>query len=738
MAELLIELMSEEIPPSMQRAAARRLLEALDRHLAKRGFETPTVSGRAKDGIAFSTPRRIGAAMTLPQKTVKGGTAERRGPSVKAGQRALKGFVKSLEKKARVVKRETEKGVYYYAISKMPPLKLETALAEILPSIVENFSWPSSMRWPQSSLSWVRPLRGILCLVDGKPVSLEVGGLRSDIFAQGHAVMAQKPFRPDSFADYKRKMRQAFVIIAHEEREARILKEAGKLTDKHQLQEIDDPELLQESAGLAEWPTVLLGELDKSFMALGEAIVSEVLKTHQKCFALRGRQGKPAPYFLIVADGRFKQGGKAIIAGNERVARARLEDALFFIKRDRQKGLKTLAGGLEKIAFHDRLGSMKDKARRLEKLTQSETLQKAASGEYPRSVLALSARYAKADLASEMVADQPRLQGVMGGIYWESGKKSGGAGGGGDREVGRAIAEHYRPTAAEGILPRSQAGALLALCDRMDALAGFFSIGEMPTGSKDPYALRRAARAILRIALESRAMVKLFPYGIHLRDLFAEALEPFRGSEELLRQDFPIFMAARLQEYLTHHGMPQDIVSAVMETAIARTTLNPVPIRAHVSALESFVKTKKGKDLLVAYKRVAGILAEERKGAEGGARHSESDLSHLPRDVRKLIALPYAQSGFKAALLERPEERELAKYLIKPRVKLLQERLARHEIGEALEFLGSLRAPVDDFFNHVLVHDPDPRIRENRIRLLANLRDAMNEIADFSMIQERE
>ena len=712
MAEVFIELASEEIPPSMQEKMAESLWYQIGVPLSAIGFEFSQ-----KLIEVFFTPRRIGGCMEVEPKILTRGHKEIRGPSADAPEAALEGFLKKVGKGARPERRETEKGAYYYAVLKMPPLKLEDALKTILPSILENFHRErrpplhqiqfSLMRWPQSDMRWVRPLRGIVCLVDGKPVEFEAGGMRSGDSVRGHGVLSPKSFRVKSFADYQKKMKTAHVLISKKEREERIKTQAKALTDEMKLRAISETALLKESVGLTEWPKVFLGKIDETFMELGDAVLSEVLKSHQKCFALRKKNGSPAPYFLIVADNESKDRGKKIVAGNEDVVHARLADAKFFINRDRAKGLEHLRDETDKIMLHERLGSMKEKSERLQQLVESPLLQKAFHGNYPLEVLREAARYAKADLASEMVADQPSLQGEMSDIYWE-----------GEKEVADAIAEHYRPIQRRGRLPTSPAGVLLALCDKADTLAGFFKIGETPTGSKDPYALRRTAQGIVRLIVSGGVSRKhplpFFSEGLDLRSFFMEVYDAYQTKDkEALWNPLRDTFIGSLQELLSK-DVGFDIIRALMGSRTTDGAFNPATMRNFAINLEAFLKTEEGKDLLHAYKRTHGILGNEGLGY---------DLT---------------PQSFRLELLHLQAEKDLARHLTPENMKRLENDLQRRKFGDALGFLAKLREPVDNFFTDVHVNNPDEALRENRFLLLATLKDTMDKVIDFSQIAPRE
>ncbi|HXG79103.1 MAG TPA: glycine--tRNA ligase subunit beta, partial [Methyloceanibacter sp.] len=484
MAELLLELLSEEIPARMQSRAREDLARLLAGKLGEVGLEFKAIR-------TFATPRRLTALIEgLPSRSPDL-REEKKGPRVDAPEPAIKGFLKAagLASVDQAEKREDKKGAYYVALIEKKGRPAAEVIAAIVPDIVRNFPWPKSMRWGYGRLRWVRPLHSILCLFDGKVVPFEIDGIKSGKETRGHRFMAPKPFGVKNFKDYEEKLREAKVILDGDERAARILKDARALAAEDGLALVEDEALLAENAGLTEWPMVLMGEFDEDFLSVPPEVLSTAMKAHQKCFSLRDKRGYLANRFIMVANLKAKDGGKAIVAGNERVIRARLADAKFFFEQDRKVMLPDRVPKLKEIVFHEKLGSQYERVQRIWKLAREIAPLVGADPDLAERAAIL----AKADLVSGMVGEFPELQGVMGRYYALDQKE--------DPAVANAIAEHYKPVGPSDEVPREPVAIAVALADKLDMLVGFWAIDEKPTGSKDPYALRRAALGVIRIVL---------------------------------------------------------------------------------------------------------------------------------------------------------------------------------------------------------------------------------------------
>ena len=500
MAELLLELFSEEIPARMQNRAAEDLARLLGDGLKATGLSFDTVR-------SFATPRRLAVVVDgLPARSPDV-SEEKKGPRVGAPDAAIQGFLKSAGFKSleQAETRQDKRGDFYVALIERLGRPTAEVVAEIVPEIVRNFPWPKSMRWGSGRLRWVRPLHSILCIFGGKVVPFEIDGIASGKETRGHRFMAPKPFAVKSFGDYAKKLREAYVILDPREREAIILKQAQKLAGKQQLVLIEDMALLAENAGLTEWPVVLMGSFDESFLDVPGEVLATSMKAHQKCFSLR-RGEHLANRFIMVANLEAEDRGNAIVAGNERVIAARLADAKFFFDHDRKVMLEDRVPKLREIVFHEKLGTQYERVQRVRVLAREIAKLVHADPDLAER----GAILAKADLLSDMVGEFPELQGVMGRYYALDQEE--------DPAVADAIGAHYKPVGPSDDVPREPIAISVALADKLDMLVGFWAIDEKPTGSKDPYALRRAALGLIRILIENEKrayLADLFWHHLH-------------------------------------------------------------------------------------------------------------------------------------------------------------------------------------------------------------------------------
>ena len=686
MAELLLELFSEEIPARMQTRAAEDLERLIGDKLKDAGLTFDTVR-------SFATPRRLVAVVDgLPARSPDV-SEEKKGPRVGAPEAAVQGFLKSAGLKSldEAEIRADKKGDFYVATIKRSGRATPQVVAEIVPEIVRNFPWPKSMRWGNGRLRWVRPLHSILCLFGGKVVPFEIDGIKSGKETRGHRFMAPRPFSVRSFDDYVQRLRKAFVILDPREREAIILKGAQKLAAKQQLVLVEDMALLAENAGLTEWPVVLMGSFDESFLDVPGEVLATSMKAHQKCFSLR-RGERLANRFILVANLEAKDRGKAIVAGNERVIAARLADAKFFFDHDRKVMLEERVPKLREIVFHEKLGTQYERVQRVRMLAREVAKLVRADPDLAERAAIL----AKADLISDMVGEFPELQGVMGRYYALDQEE--------DALVANAIGAHYKPVGPSDDVPRDPIAISVALADKLDMLTGFWAIDEKPTGSKDPYALRRAALGVIRIVLENDLRLPL-------NDVTRAALQKWRqltphGSADV-QASLLAFFADRLKVHLRDQGARHDLVDAVF--ALGGDDL--LMIVRRVEALGLFLDTEDGEHLLTGTKRAINILRIEEK--------KDSCSYDQPPD---------------AMLLKQTEEIALAKTVDEV------ERAAAAAVGKedfeaAMAAMARLRAPVDAFFDHVTVNTDDPALRENRLRLLNRIRSTTLTVADFSKIE---
>ena len=668
MPQLLLELFSEEIPARMQAQAARDLERMARERLAAAGFLPEGVK-------SFAGPRRLTLAVDGLAPAQSDRQEERKGPRANAPDQAIDGFLRSTGlARDQLIERD---GVLY-AVTEKKGRPTPEIVAEMVSEIVRGFPWPKSMKWGTGTLRWVRPLQRILCVFDGETVLFDIDGVVSGDLTEGHRFMgANQPFRAKTFDQYADGLAAHFVVLEADERKARILHEARTLCHARNLELVEDEGLLDEVAGLAEWPTPILGDMDPAFLDLPPEVIRTSMRTHQKYFAVRDpATGRLAPHFLTVANIEATDGGAMIAAGNARVLSARLNDARFFWDEDRKVALESRLDKLKGVTFHARLGTMFERVGRIEALARHIAPMVGADIE----LAAQAGRLAKADLGTGMVGEFPELQGLMGGYSARAEDL--------DDAVADAVRDHYKPVGPSDSVPTAPVSVAVALADKLDTLVGFFSIDEKPTGSKDPYALRRAALGVIRIVLEGRLRVPL-------RQTVPAAVAADLGA----------FFADRLKVLLRDQGKRHDLVDAVF--ALGDDDL--VRVVDKIDAIDAFLKTDDGASLLAGYRRAANILrAEEKKGP-------------LPTGEAK--SMPDAPD---------PETFLLASLrLALPDLKI---ELENEQFTEALGTLAQLRAPVDAFFDKVLVNADDAAVRQNRLRLLAQVRDAMGLVADFSLI----
>jgi glycyl-tRNA synthetase beta chain len=704
----------------------------------------------------FAGPRRL----TLVADDLPAAQADReeeiKGPRTSAPPQALEGFLRKTGLSQDQL--EDRDGVWFanVAAKGKPTAEIIAAMTE---EIVRGFPWPKSMKWGTCALRWVRPLQRILCVFDGKTVEFEIEGIASGDLTEGHRFMGKPPprsggggppaalgrrgvegasraFAVSDFSSYRSGLADNFVILDAEDRKARIMEAANKQCADAGLELVEDIGLLDEVAGLAEWPVPILGDMDPAFLDLPDEVIRTSMRTHQKYFAVRDpKTGKLAPKFVVVANIEATDGGKAIAAGNARVLSARLNDARFFWNEDNKDGnFERWLKKLEGVTFHAKLGTMAERVERISALAREIAPLVGADPD----VAAEAARLAKADLASEMVGEFPELQGVMGGYYAEAAKKR--------PQIANAIRDHYKPQGPGDSVPTEPVTVAVALADKLEMLASFFTIDEKPTGSKDPYALRRAALGVIRTVLATQARISMgtilgdalghswvLTWGRpvarkvdlelkeedgDLSELEASELKELRSrdlqadpegrgvdEDTAILGDILAFFADRLKVQLRDEGKRHDLVDAVF--ALGDDDL--VRIVARVEALSAFLATDDGANLLAGYKRAANILkAEEKKGP-------------LPTgEAKGLPGAPAEETALIAALKGAAPKVDAA--------------LKAETFEDAMTALAALRAPVDAFFDGVMVNSDVPAERDNRLRLLAQVRDLMGQVADFSQV----
>ena len=727
MPQLLIELFSEEIPARMQGQAARDLERMASERLKAAGLTWDALT-------TYAGPRRLtlvveGLPVATPDRS-----EEVKGPRTSAPEQALDGF---LRKTGLSKDQLTERDGVWFAVLASEGVQTTAVVPEMVNQIVRGFPWPKSMRWGSGTLRWVRPLKRIVALFDGAVVPFDVDGIASGDVTEGHRFLGSgQPFAVKDFADYRAKLEREFVLLDAADRRLRVLEGAKAVCAERGLALVDDDGLLEEVAGLAEWPTPILGEMDPAFLDLPPEVIRLSMKVHQKYFAVRdpARDGL-APNFVVVANVEASDGGKALAAGNSRVLSARLNDARFFWDEDRKVGFDAWLKKLEGVTFHAKLGTMAERVERIAALAREIAPLVGADPDQAER----AARLAKADLASAMVGEFPELQGVMGGYYarllpsplvGEGGTRSvtdegvvpanemsGNESGSGIPLIrpasqatfshkGRrdaladAIRDHYKPQGPNDTVPTSPLTVAVALADKLDTLVGFFAIDEKPTGSKDPFALRRAALGVIRLILDNG--VRMHVQGTALD---AWSIRWFQQNHDGASVDLLPFFADRLKVLLRDQGKRHDLFDAVF--ALGDDDL--VRIVRRVAALGAVLATEDGTNLLAGYKRASNILkAEEKKGP-------------IPTgmvDMNRLVL---------------PQEQALAASVQRARMDV-ETAVAAEDFAGAMKALAALRAPVDDFFVGVMVNSDVAEERDNRLKLLGQVRDVMGQVADFGLI----
>ncbi len=733
MPDLLIELMSEEIPARMQAQAAEDLKRLVTSGLVEAGLTYGHAAG-------FATPRRLALAvegLTAESKPVR---EERKGPRVDAPDKAIDGFLRAtgLSREALEV-RNDKKGQTFFAVIEKPGRPAATIVAEVLEAAIRNFPWPKSMRWGSGSLRWVRPLQSILCILTteagAEVVPLTVDGISAGDATGGHRFMAPRRFSVTSFEDYAAQLKRAFVILDPAERAEIIRHDAGQLAFAQGLELVEDDRLLTEVAGLVEWPVVLMGRIEERFLGLPPEVLQTSMREHQKFFSVRNPKSGRIEAYVTVANRETADNGATILKGNGRVLNARLSDAAFFWENDlrvARAGMGEWLDKLQDVTFHAKLGSQAERIGRIAALAREIAPMVGADADEAEQ----AAKVAKADLRSEMVGEFPELQGVMGRYY----AKQAGL----PDAVAVAAQEHYQPLGPSDAVPSAPVSVAVALADKIDTLCGFWAIDEKPTGSKDPFALRRAALGVIRLVLEKGLRLhldRLFDtqilrlrfgdegvngtlldtlaaHGFHaeMEDKLAELgeaadewLAAFRSSDVgAISDDLVTFFHDRLKVHLRAEGVRHDVIDACVAMP-NRDDLGLVVNRA--TALNGFLATEDGANLLTGFRRANSIVEDEEK--KDGVEYS------LDPDPK------FAESEPERALFAALDAAEAA---IGPALK-------REDFAAAMTAMAGLRAPIDAFFDHVTVNTDNQIIRRNRLCLLHRIRAVMGRVAQFEAIE---
>ncbi|WP_348656682.1 glycine--tRNA ligase subunit beta [uncultured Sphingobium sp.] len=758
MTDFLLELRCEEIPARMQLKASDDLARLFTDELAKAGLKPSAIE-------SFVTPRRLALIVRgLPLETAAV-SEEFKGPRTSAPAQALDGF---LRKTGLTQDQLEERDGVWFAVVNTPGRATTDVLAQAVPTVIRAFPWPKSMRWGAASqttesLRWVRPLKGIVAILGDQLVDIEMEGLRSGYATLGHRFHHPGEITIGGAHDYVEKLRACHVIASHQERQAIIAAKAAEAAAAHGYTVIEDKGLVAENAGLTEWPVPLLGDFDPAFLEVPPEVIQLTLRINQKYFVLRDTDGNLAPAFICTANIEAKDGGAAIIAGNRKVLAARLSDARFFWEQDRKTSLADHAKKLERITFHEKLDTVADKVERVAKL--AEWL--ATEGIVPNCDPALTrqaAQLCKADLVTEMVGEFPELQGIMGGYYARAE--------GLPDAVADAISDHYKPVGQGDKVPTAPVTVAVSLADKLDTLIAFFVIGQSPTGSRDPFALRRAAISVIGLILENRlrgsldsilsvasaevwtgfqalrewqdqaAVLAAFDNSSLSTAYRVDALEALLQEARLwasIRGDNEItstldqartapasvldFFADRLKVQQKEAGVRHDLIDAVFALG-GEDDL--VRLLARVKALQSFVATDDGATLLAGYKRAANILKKESPPSVTPAKAGVSNGGEQTPEVP-------AFAGMSANYTPEPAEAALIAALDAAEPRAAQA-VAEERFEDAMTALATLRAPIDAFFDSVTVNDPDPDKRASRLALLAKVRDAVHNVADFSKI----
>ncbi|MEM7439158.1 MAG: glycine--tRNA ligase subunit beta [Pseudomonadota bacterium] len=704
MADLLLELFSEEIPARMQRKAGDDLARLVTSALIEAGLD----HGPAQ---AFVTPRRLCLSVEGLADRSPDVREERRGPRADAPDQAVDGFCRGagVSRDALEV-REDKKGSFYYAVIEAPGRPANEIIAEAMPGIIRNFPWPKSMRWGGGDLRWVRPLHSILCILGETVVDFEVSGIVAGNKTQGHRFHAPDAFAVTSFDDYREKLATAHVVLDSHARAQTIQDAAAKMARAEGLEVVEDRGLLAEVAGLVEWPVVLMGEIGADFLDLPPEVLQTSMREHQKFFSVRDPKSGKIVRFVTVANRETADDGATILAGNGKVLAARLSDAKFFWENDLRVAREGGQAWLDKLAnvtFHNKLGSVSDQIDRIAALAREIAPVVGADADVAEE----AARFAKADLSSEMVGEFPELQGLMGRYYAQEAGKS--------AEVAAAAEEHYAPLGPNDAVPVGQVSVAVALAEKIDRLTGFWAIDEKPTGSKDPFALRRAALGVIRLVLATERNLGICFFE-HMKnglvrnavagfeDWGTESAEKSQADIDAWANDLLSFFHDRLKVYLRDQSISHDVIDACLAMP-GNDDFTLLVNRAR--ALQAFVASDDGENLKQGYKRAANILsqAEEKDGVEYS----------YGADVK------FAEDDSERALFTALDTSEAA---IKPAMEA-------EDFAAAMTAMAALRAPIDAFFEAVQVNVDNDIVRRNRLNLLSRIRNVMGQVADFSRLE---
>ena len=697
MPNLLIELFSEEIPARMQARAAEDLKALVTNGLVEAGL---TYSGAA----AFATPRRLSLSVEGLSGASKAVREERRGPATTAPDQAVEGFLRSTGlTRDQLEVREAGKGQAYFAVIEKPGRAAAEIISEVLEQTIRNFPWPKSMRWGAGSLRWVRPLHSIICLLTDEAgatvVPLEIDGITAGNTTRGHRFLSKGDIKVSGFEDYEAKLKKAHVILRADERAETIWHDATNQAFASGLEVVEDKGLLAEVAGLVEWPVVLSGKIGEAFLGLPPEVLQTSMKEHQKFFSVRNPRSGRIEGFVTVANTETADHGATILKGNQKVLSARLSDARFFYENDlrvAKAGMGEWLDGLANVTFHNKLGSQRDRINRIAALAREIAPKVGADAAQAKE----AARIAKADLRSAMVGEFPELQGVMGRYYALAAGRA--------PEVADAARDHYSPLGPSDDVPTAPVSVAVALADKLDTLTGFWAIDEKPTGSKDPFALRRAALGVIRLVLGNELRLGLNDALAKASDIVGER-EGRDGARSLADiNELMSFFHDRLKVFLRDEGIRHDVIDACLAMP-GSDDLTLLVKRAR--ALSGFMATEDGENLIQGYKRANNILtqAEEKDGVEYSFG---ADVKYAEGDEEKALFAALDKAEAEIAPAMRGED-----------------------FGAAMAAMAALRAPIDAFFTAVQVNSDNQVVRRNRLNLLSRIRSICLSVADLNRIE---
>lgn len=689
MAEYILEILSEEIPARMQLSAA----EGFERNFSEK---LKSLNIYYNHLSSFVTPRRIVIYADGLSLTQEDSVQERKGPRIDAPEQAIAGFLRStgLEKNQLTTK-STPKGDFYFAIIRDKGKPTKEILKTLTEQILAGFIWPKSMRWGKNKIRWVRPIQAISCIFGNEVLPVEFGHITAGNITRGHRFLGNTEIKISDFESYMKALNDNYVMLDHKARKQKILSDAELIAKDNGLEIIADEGLLNEVTGLVEWPVTMLGSIDKSFMSLPDEVLLTTIKVNQKYFCTKDKKGKLAPYFIFVSNMKSTDGGEEIINGNQRVLKARLSDAVFFYNIDKSKGLKNFLPQLEDIIFHAKVGSIRDRVERIKKL--SEEISSVIDPKLKKQAVE-AADLCKADLASEMVNEFPDLQGTMGYYYALEDKKS--------KEVAEAIRDHYCPMGPNDKIPASGIASIVAIAEKIDSLISLFAAGERATGSKDPYALKRAALGVIRIIIENNIVLPLLPILKKAVKLLPSHTLKGQNKDDL-KEEIVQFILDRVKYQLKSSGFEVNIISSVINTA---KDLDVLEIKNKVEILSKFESSDDGEKAIEAYKRAAHILEIEEK---------KDDKSYSPKPSKSLFQTKAEQALF--------EELEDTRDITKTELK-------KGNFSKPLAEFTRLTNFINNFYDNAQINANDTKVRENRLKLSAMIVESFKMVADFDLI----